>query len=160
MLSHARCSSDRSKATATKATVWRPGSPGSTRVCGRRIGGCPGGSVCGNGIRAHSGPLRSGCRGRPGQRSNDGPLALRPSDGSLTLGADPDCPEELTHNEPRSTLRQWASATIRDMSQIRERNPMSPEQHEHCTTFSHPGRRVTRLAPNPLQHHTHVQRSC
>jgi hypothetical protein len=54
-LSVARCASDRSKGTATKATAWRPGSSGSMRFGGRRIGGYPGGSVCGNGIRPMAG---------------------------------------------------------------------------------------------------------
>ena len=73
---------------------------------------------------------------------------------------DPECPTRSRHKKPRSTLRQGSSSTIRDMSQIRGRNPMSPRHDEHRTTFSHPRRRVTRPGFNRPQHHTHVQHSC
>ena len=74
----------------------------------------------------------------------------------MTLSG-PDWSNGSRYRKPSSTLRQGSSSTIRDMNQIRGRNRMSPRHRELRATESYPGRRVTRLGFNPLQHHTHVQ---
>ena len=122
--------------------------------------GLPGGFVCGNGIRAHGGSLRSGSRDRPGHRSTIKSRLHRDVRKPRAKLLDPDSTTELRQRRPWSTLRQWSSSTIRDMNQIRGRNLMSPRHRELHTTISHPGGDVARLALNPPQHHTHVQHSC
>jgi hypothetical protein len=134
--------------------------PRMVKVFGQRVEGHPGGSVRGNGIRTHDGSLRVGCRGRPDHRSTKKPRLHRDIRKPRVRLPHPDCPNRPRIREPWSTLRQWSSSTIRDMNQIRGRNPMSPRHRELHTTESHPSRRATRPGFNPPQHHTHVQHSC
>jgi hypothetical protein len=129
-------------------------------ACGCKDRGYPGGSVCGNGIQATSGSLRAGCRDR---RATDR------ARGSLRHGAPGNRergfrtriarPDRVSGGRPSTLRHQWSSSTIRDMNQIRGRNPISPRHREDHTTISHPGSDVTCPGSNPSQRHTYLQRA-
>lgn len=65
--------------------------------------------------------------------------------------------EKLSFDRPNGHGLKGFPSTIADMSLIGERNPMSRYHCRHRTTIHHSPSPVTRLASNPLQHHTHVQ---
>jgi hypothetical protein len=158
--SSARCARDRSTAAAAKPPRSGVGIPGIDEGMRQQDRGLSGR------IRVWQrdpGPWRvslswmSGPAGPPTNR--EASLAPRRQE-TVSETAGPEFPTGSRTKKPSSTLCQWSSSTIRDINQIRGRNPMSPRHRELHTTDSHPGSDVTRPGFNPLQHHTHVQHSC
>ena len=129
------------------------GIPGIDEGIRRRVGGYPGGSVCGNGIRAHGGSRRTGSGARRGHRSTETPACARDARKPRVRSPDPDCPTGASNRRLWSTLRQWSSSTIRDMNGIGTRNPMWPRHCERRTMVSDPDGAGTRPGVNLLQHH-------